>query len=220
MRRVWMIVVCTLLFQAVTPSQSYAWWDGFEHLSGPGPFFGWDIQLRLFCVSEKTVEGVTRVQGEVNTFSGVLLSVCRVGGKRRAAFDLGTRFLWTTKPNDNFAHGKRISLTTIEPAVSIPLLSKYGDRWDILDYGFGAGLYWFSSEDFPSFRGTFLEPLRLDVRLPLKNEIVKAVYGRYGLLVFPGGFEPTAFNATNPQRISRDWVNSIGIYADLTGIFK
>src|SRR5690349_1044548 len=181
------------------------------------------------CRFDKQDRSGKKTEGELNTKSGLLLSICRPGEsvtrgsnrtdyKPRAAFDLGARFVWSDD-NPHFAQGKRISLTTLEPSVAIPLTSNF-DRWDILDYGFGVGVYWFSSEGFPSFNGAFLEPLRLDVRLPVKNRLKSLVF-RYGLLVFPGGFEADRFNpdAGFGERISRDWVHSFGVHVDVGQLF-
>jgi hypothetical protein len=230
-------VTLGLLVLLVTPTPAHAWWDFIEEFSGPKYFYGWDIQLRLICFRQVTTTDSTtkseevRTKGELNTKSGILLSMCRPADditrgtvktqyKPRAAFDLGARFVWSDH-NPHLAQGQRISLTILEPAVSIPLTSQY-DRWDILDYGFGAGVYWFSSEGFPSFNGAFLEPLRLDVRLPVKNPRVKSIIFRYGLLVFPGGFEADRFNPDPGfgERISRDWVHSLGIFVDVAQLFS
>ena len=73
--------------------------------------------------------------------------------------DLGARFLHSEDPQ--FANGERIDFTTLEPSISINLFSKWPSR-DFLDYGFGAGVYWFSSTEFPSFNGAFIEPLRFE----------------------------------------------------------
>ena len=240
LRQVCVAAMMAGLSVLAAPSPAHAWWDFIEEFSGPKNFFGWDVQLRLLCFRQATTTNTengevedAKTQGELNTKSGVLLSICRPRDevtrdkrkttyKPRAAFDLGARFVWTDD-NPHLARGERISLTTLEPAVSIPLTSSLQNkRWDILDYGFGVGVYWFSSEGFESFSGAFLEPLRLDARLPLNNPQLKSIVFRYGLLVFPGGFDRERFNPDRGYggRISRDWVHSIAVYADLAQLFE
>lgn len=226
MRRLCQIVAFAVLLQGLVVSPTYAWWDDVEHMSGPGPFFGWDIQLRLFCVvkPDGKTESEVRTSGPV----GAILSVCRVADrdteKERLMFDIGARFMRTKKYEDqlrrgetpDFAHGKRIHFTTLEPAVMFPVVDKGHFR---LDYGFGAGVYWLSSEDFESKRGTLLEPIRFDFRFLLpKTWKVNAAVARFGLLNFPAGFDFAEFNgaAGHDGRISSDWVRSYALFVDLT----
>ncbi len=166
----------------------------------------------------------------VAALPGVIYSACKLdrGERRRAAFDVGMRFLWTN--DDRFASGERISFTTIEPAFAWRVIEK--PKYDILEYGLGAGFYWISSRAFPSVTGGFVEPARFDFHVPtslatkgtIPRKIVRSIIFRVGYLVFPGGFEPDAFLADplNPEthrRIGRDWVRYYGFYVD-TEVFR
>jgi hypothetical protein len=156
---------------------------------------------------------------------GFIYSSCKLkpGERRRGTIDLGMRFVWTHDPD--FANERRITMTTLEPAISWSVINgaKY-PGWDVVDYGLGAGMYWIASTEFPSLRGPLLEPVRLDFHFPAKAAPwARALVVRYGLLVFPRGFEATAFAPTNPdkaRRISRDWVNSVSIYLDLESLLN
>ena len=233
MRRVTTIVLCALIVQGMMASRADAWWDGWEHLSGPGPFYGWDIELRLFCITEKTAAGRTALPSDapeterVGPTLGTIVTACRVKRHyvRRMAIDLGARFL-KADDNPSFANGRRISLTTLEPSVSFNLLNKYPNR-DFVDFGFGAGAYWFSSTEFPSFNGAFLEPIRIEFHattdMKQKSNWAAAIpVVRVGYVLFPAGFETASFAAapTVPPRISRDWVFNVGVFFDLEGLFK
>jgi len=166
----------------------------------------------------------------VAALPGVIYSACKLhhNERRRAAFDVGMRFLWTN--DDRFAGGERISFTTIEPAFAWRVFDK--PKYDILEYGLGAGFYWISSRAFPSVTGGFVEPARFDFHAPtsfaakdtMPRKIVRSIIFRVGYLVFPGGFEPDAFLADplNPEthrRIGRDWVRYYGFYVD-TEVFR
>jgi hypothetical protein len=96
---------------------------------------------------------------------------------------------------------------------------------DFVDYGIGAGFYWISSKAFPSFDGSFVEPIRLDFHHPTgenKGHWWRVLVFRAGLLVFPAGFEPDAFLARPgvAHRISRDWVPYYGVFADVGSLFN
>ena len=70
-----------------------------------------------------------------------------------------------------------------------------------MDYGFGAGAYWFSSTEFPSFSGAFLEPVRIEfhptTNMKKEHPWAAAIPSvRLAYLVFPGVFETVRFGAT------------------------
>lgn len=157
---------------------------------------------------------------------GVVYSSCNLkkGERRRGSIDFGTRFVWTHHdPRFTNGMGAQIFLTTAEPAVSWTVFNpSKGPRWkwaDWVDYGIGGGFYWISSTEFPSFGGGFLEPVRFDLHAPTAlPPWTRILVVRLGLLVFPGGFEPTAFGAVHPEnarRIPRDMVKTLSISADL-----
>jgi hypothetical protein len=216
MRRLSVALICCVVLQAMLPTPALAWWEKIEDWSGPGPFYGWTLSGRLVCFTSGT-DGITHV-----TSGGVVFSACRLDGRtRRASIDLGMRFLWADD-DPRFANGQRISLTTLEPTFSWRVIES--DKWDFFDYGVGAGVYWVNSTEFPSVRGSFLEPVRLDFHATTKmlgadNKrwwLGLPVF-RFGLLVFPAGHDTAAF-APSPgtaRRISRDWVRSYGIFVDL-----
>jgi hypothetical protein len=152
---------------------------------------------------------------------GVVLSLCRIDPdkdeKQRLMFDLGARFMrsnhYEGDTTPDFANGETIHFTTLEPAVMVPLIG--GQRWLRLDYGFGAGVYWFSSKGFPSFNGAFLEPIRFDLRIPLSKTGFPAAVIRAGLLHFPAGFDEQAW-AGSASRIAAEWVPIYSVFVDLT----
>jgi hypothetical protein len=216
--------------QLALPRPAFAWWELLEELSGPGRFYGWDLDFRLFCLADKVDSaragvGAPNVE-RVGPSVGAVVSACRIkkGYSRRLAVNVGARFLWADD-NPRFANGQRISLTTLEPSVSFNLFSKYPDG-DFIDYGFGAGAYWFSSTEFPSFNGAFLEPVRLEfhttTNMKQNHKWAAAIpVLRVGVLMFPAGFETASFAAAAgaPTRISRDWAFNAGVFFDLEGLF-
>jgi hypothetical protein len=220
MRRFVAAVVCSVALQVIVPAPAQAWWERIEEWSGPGPFTGWTVDARLVCFGRgagpdnqlETADDTKIATG------GLVLSACRLE-KRRAAIDLGMGFL-KAKGSPLYAGGKEISLTILEPSFSWKVIER--ESLDFFDYGVGAGIYWLSSEAFPSVRGSFLEPLRLDFHATTQMSGNGRWWAgipvfRVGLLVFPAGHETAAFAPSSeaPKRISRDKVWSVGIFADL-----
>jgi hypothetical protein len=216
-RRIWqtgLVLTCSLLLNLLAPARADAWWDFIEEFSGPQKFWGPDVQLRLFCVAKKDEQVKIVAPPPV----GIILSLCdgQTEKNKLVSFDLGARFMWSKKykgdsPAD-FANGETIFFTTLEPAVMFPVY-KNGDFR--LEYGFGAGVYWFSSKGFEPFHGAFIEPARLDVVIPVSAGKLTAIVGRVGLLNFPAGFGPLAF-AGGPghnTRIASDWVPVYSVFA-------
>jgi hypothetical protein len=222
LRRVCLTATIGVLFLHVTAAPAFAWWDFIEEFTGPRKFYGWDLQLRLLCVV--TPDRASRSEIRTSAPIGLLLSACRRedDDKQRLAVDLGVRFLRSTEyENDatpEFANGRKIHFTTLEPAVMFPLAAKGDLR---LEYGFGAGVYWFSSEGFQSFNGVFLEPVRFDVHIPTGLTWVRALILRVGVLHFPSGFDANAWAGSPGQaRIAAEWVPTYSVFADLRPVAK
>ena len=236
LHHVCVVAMMGVLCLFVAPAPAYAWWDFIEEFSGPRKFQGPDIQLRLFCVMRpensaagQTAATVQAVQGAVTPErrseirtpgpAGMLLGICPKrtdAEKTKVAFDLGVRFMWSDEykndPTPDFARGRTIYFNTLEPTVVFPLV----DKVVRLEYAFGAGTYWFSSEGFDSFNGFFIEPVRVNVHVPLSHGY--AFIFSVGALVFPAGFDPSAFagDREHDDRIAADVVPVISIAADLT----
>ena len=228
MRRLSIAILFCVVIELIVPTPAQAFWEWIEEWSAPGPWYGWTMDGRLVCFFSDVGAGRDNTLGTRDDtgrvqFGGLIYSACPIGKgqKRRASIDLGMGFLWA-KDNPKYANGQRLSLTTLEPSFSWRVIEDPG--WDFFDYGVGAGISWVSSVAFPAVRGSFLEPVRIDFHATTK--MIGENYDRwwlgipvfrFGLLVFPAGHEPTAFaaRADAAQRISRDWVKTVGIFVDL-----
>jgi hypothetical protein len=180
----------------------------------------------------------TETQGDLvdhNFSGGVTLSACRArpGERRRASIDLGLRLLrYTDNSTSNaFAGGNSISLSTLVPSFEWRVFNN--PRLDVVDAGVGAGVYWFSSlgsspGGFDSFSGVIVEPVRLDFHAPTvwtRDKWWTAIPNlRFGLVVFPGGFDTNAFGANltgdKAHRIDSEWLKNFGIFFDLDPIIR
>jgi hypothetical protein len=170
-----------------------------------------------------------------NFSGGVTFSACpvRPGERRRASIDLGLRVLRFTDDaaTNPFAGGNSITLSTFVPSLEWRVFTN--PRIDVIDAGVGAGVYWFSSlgsrpGGFDSFSGVIVEPVRLDFHAPTvltRKQWWTAIPNlRFGLIVFPGGFDTNAFgpNLTGDKtrRIDAEWLKNIGIFFDLEPIVR
>ena len=230
------LLACAVGALVMVPQQAFAWWEILEELSGPGRFYGWDLQFRVFCVIDKV--DVTRAGDKIAstekvgpTAAGIVISFCRPRAKdgnayytRRLSIDIGAHFL-SAKDNEAFAHGQKVDLTMVRPAVSMNLLNRF-PKWDFVDYAAGAGVYWFTSSQFPTFTGFVMEPVRIEFHptTAMKESKWSAAVpiARIAWLVFPSGFDRAMFVPTDPlpARIGRDSPKNFPISWDLEALFR
>jgi hypothetical protein len=144
--------------------------------------------------------------------SGVFLSVCSNDSIRRASLDIMADF-WHTGGEAQYADNKRIVLTMVIPEFSMRLFAD--PRWDFVDVGVGAGVYWFTSAGFDSFHGLVLEPVFFDLRMPSRwnaanmdrnwrhwaPRLAAGITFRAGVTTFPSGFAPNAFAGVGPANV-------------------
>jgi hypothetical protein len=234
-RRILTAALCAALLELAVPPPANAWWEYIEQLSGPGPFKGWDLQARVFCLvrtpvpesEKKAGEGDFKIIKAAGPILGAIVSACRIRDDeiRRASVDVGARFL-SADGDARFANGKSIDLTTLEGSISYNVFGNHADS-DYVDVAFGVGMYWFASDDFPSFRGFFMEPVRIEFHpttaMKRRTKWVALIpVLRAGYLFFPAGFETAKFHAApsvQPQ-IGADWVFNASVSFDLEGLFR
>jgi hypothetical protein len=185
-----------------------------------------------------TTTAANEKQGDLvdqNFSGGITFSACKVrpGETRRASIDLGFRLLRYTDDaaSNAFAGGNSISLSTLVPSFEWRVFTN--PRIDVVDAGVGAGVYWFTSlgslpGGFNSFSGVIVEPVRLDFHAPTvltRDHWWAAIPNlRFGLIVFPGGFDANAFGplvtGDKARRIDAEWLKNFGIFFDLEPIVR
>ena len=67
MRRICLIGVCCIAAQLAVPASAYAWWEYIEAFSGPAFGWGWDIELRVACVTRPDPDVVRQILQTVNS---------------------------------------------------------------------------------------------------------------------------------------------------------
>ena len=226
MKRTCLVFVCSILVSAIVPDRAYGWWEYIEKLSGAGPFRGWSLEARLVCLVDPDGTGASTDARLPSPLESITAS-CKVKDPevRRGSVDVNMRVVW--KDDDpRFANRQRINLTTLAPSISWNLIPN--PRWDFVDIGVAGGVFWFSSTEFPSFNGGFIEPIRFDFHATTsfkQSHRLAALIPRLrvGVLGFPGGFEPDAFAPNTldaARRIPRDWVMNYALFADLEPVLK
>ena len=220
MRRLSAIVVLSAALQGVAAAPADAWWEIIEQFSGPGPFKGWALEARFLCLVDPDGAGPSPAEARWVSAAEMAAGVCKLkpGEVRRASIDAELRLL--ADDNDaRFASGQKINLTTFAPSITWNILSN--PRWDVVDYGMAAGVYWFTSTQFTGFHGAFFEPMRLEFHAP--SNLREEWWGllvprfRFSVLVSPSGFDTVDFAASPgvPARIPRDWVRNYAVFIDL-----
>jgi hypothetical protein len=200
------------------------------------------------ATNREEVDGVDDLQKK--NFTGLTLSACPIhpGEVRRASIDLGLRLLKyaDSKNSTNCAEGRAaatqwagcntMSMVTLVPTLSWRVFANPRHDWlDFVDLSFGGGVYWFSSDGskpggFDSFAGIILEPGRIDIHAPTALTKGKGGWAwaipavRFGLAVFPAGFQPNAFGpqlvGEKAGRIGAEWRHTIAIFGDLEAIVR
>jgi len=203
--------------QLLLPQRAEAWFGWLDELSGPGPFWGAQVDLRLMCYGAR---GQQKQQDVDLMALGVRFSFCpeERDTDRLFSFDLGTRLFFTVdRPSATdadpraFADGHPIFLLTVVPSVSyrpiyqlVRNLDK--DDWrrklDWVDIGAGYGAYRFISKGFDDFSGDEAEfradfhvPAALMEKLKRRNKHWRLLpQVRYTKVGFLDGFAANAFN--------------------------
>jgi hypothetical protein len=195
-----------LMVHAATPPPTLAWWDYLEQFSGPGPFFplAFDFEARLWCFPGAPAGGAGgtfTAQARTRTAGGKFTWCVNdppTDRLRLASIDLGLRY--ATTRDDRFAGNERIHFLSLQPGVSWAFIRN--PARDFLEYGAGAGVYWFMSEGFENFSGGFIEPAHFDIRYPTNKRLEHRFLTKYwyrramlrvGGMLFVNGFEPDAF---------------------------
>jgi hypothetical protein len=219
MRRVCLVFAALLFAQMAAPRRAEAWFGWLDQLSGPGKFYGFQVDMRLKCFGARsTPTGVESL--------GFKLSFCDEKKDRDRLFsiDLNERFFWTIDhPSVNdlkvFADGHILFLLTAVPSISYrPIYHLVRDlsaddkrRYlDVVDVGAGFGGYLFASKGINDFTGLtgdvsldFHAPAILVSKLIRKNAAWNLLpQVRYSRVAFPAGFEANAFNPVLPANFA------------------
>ena len=177
-----------------------------------------DVLEGMLNVAERTSVSIAS--------SGIFVSLCSAEKRRAFAIEMGFTTLQADS-NPSYANDHTIRLNTLTSGISYRLPFK-ADR-DVVDVGFNAGMYRFSSRGFETFSGFTLEPF-VDVHAPTElvaekglRQLAGLVTLRLGVVFFPAGFDGTQFASapSKPSRISgSEGSLSATVFFDLAPLFR
>jgi hypothetical protein len=180
MRRFGVSLILSALLLLLLPVHASAFWRWLDELSGPGPFNGYDMEVRLLCrmvparhVNDKDRDGqrYNFPKAEYSTRSFVpipgVLTHCifdkdtPADRQRVASFNVGFSHQWTRRTNLDYevdpARERKITVYSVRPSVwARPARS--------IEIGAGMGVYWFEGDGFDRFTRVSIEPLLFNVK--------------------------------------------------------
>jgi hypothetical protein len=229
MKRHRLALVLSTVFCLFVPSVAHAGlWELIDGLSGPGPFQGTTFEWRLVCVS--TPDEMSR-EGDGSKLSlGVVGPGCvfkQVPTRHRRIASVNVQFglFWDTS-NDNRldyedpTFDERVRLTTLEPSFWVRPTRA-------VEIGAGVGSAWFSGPAFESFQRLYLRPFQVEIK-PISLVSRDKPYGsrdeflavRFGVIVFPEGFDSADFGARPGFKTDRDILKTFALVVDLDPLFR
>jgi hypothetical protein len=217
MRRTITVLLSLVVLQLAAPKAAFAWWDYIEQLSGPGPLRGFDYEARLICLAKQ--QGVQGLENVDVAVAGLIHTFCDVEPNQRRvlSLDFGVRYV-RRSGDPRFAEGQAISLMTFELGPTWNFIQN--ERYDVVEAGFGVGVYWFHSSRFDDFAGFVVDP-RLDFRFPSTlrqpHWFLRPVV-RFGWLGFPAGFTEEQFATAPGVMIHERTAKYVAFFWDLKGL--
>jgi hypothetical protein len=239
MRRLGLALTLCLLAHLALPSPAHAWWHWIDELSGPGPFNGFEVDLRLVCFSEQVATKKVDEERDDNQrlkkamLAGSLPPGCRfkpvpLENQRRASLNLDVAYLWANRSNLQYADQGRhsVHLFILRPTFWVrPARS--------IEVGAGVSLYHFDGNSFNAFSRVVIEPLIFDLK-PLalirdalgqsdKNDLRDhpdsqwdlLVSLRFGMAFIPKGFDATDFGAIpGTYHTPHDFLPTVSLFLD------
>lgn len=239
MRRTSLIFVCFVAVQLAMPTKAAAWWEYIEALSGPklhGPHFEWPVlcfmedrrpedQRTLERYVPRPAQGS---EGLVLIVPGVRLPCLKdigSGDRRKYSIDIGGRWHWDNSFGP--ANGNKVNFVSVGPVFSWNPIRR--PTRDVIDLSGGGSVYWFFSDAFSTFSGGLVEG-RADVHVPtvirnLSRWTVLIPTGRFGVMLFPTGFEADVFADTENGFRSKPMEGPergmyFGFFFDLEPLFR
>ena len=241
MRRLVLVVACCGLLQLAMPAPALAWFEWIDHLSGPGPFNGVDIWLRLKCLPESNAPVNAPGQGQQQqqrqqqqqqqqqsspdpTLGSKVLTVLGGGCPQGRLFPRSSSF--------NFKFGYARSYENhLTYAPDVEENRKAVNIWEYegsfsgwvndsktVELTTGVGLMNFRGKAFDSFWRPYWRPVMATIYPASRaSGSIRGLNFNVGALLFPMGFEGSDFGAVpGTFHTERDIVVTAGVSYDFT----
>jgi hypothetical protein len=216
--RLILAAVCLLLVLTPAPAHAIIGGGWLERLSGPGPFKGLSLDLRLLCMAAPPERDLPEITARLDAESlGSKLTYprenatiwltgagCHFLPQDQPRLQLGLEFAALGSSDNVLDYSNRGDLTQAQKKVNLKNFFITADiRVNrVLDVGAAFGRGWFSSAEdtFPSFSRTVTQPMRLTTR-PLSvlsdDRRLEVLEVRFDATRFHGAFTAEDFGA-NP----------------------
>lgn len=241
-RKNFITVAGACLLSLATPREAAALWGGgwLERLSGPGPFWGQVLDLRLLCVAAPDATDQTARSNaprardwtvELGDRAWFTPAGCHFLGRDDKRMEIGIDAAWLNSSENVLDYGVRPGLTHEEKEVRLRTFMITADfRVNrVIDVGAAIGRASFKPQGrddlFDDFSRTVSQPLRVTAR-PLailaNSRYTDALVLRFDATKFHGKFTAEDFGATpgtfnEPGEITWAWSIRVDALALLWG---
>jgi hypothetical protein len=208
--------IFVVLFVLLMPARAHAWWDWLDQLSGPGPFWGWDLQYRVICIKDTDQDG-----------ADVRLTNIKDSGLQRFARFAGVGCVFDKDKNPvaslNVTVGQfyafkndiqpdktrdRVTMTRFEPSFSV-----FVDRQKIVELQSGLGMMIVHGPAFDHFERFYWKPIQLNIT-PVASKNVRGPTFGIGVIIIPAGFDASNFGATGTFHTDKDVLTTASVTWD------
>ena len=217
MRSIKVSLLLGALFVIMMPAPAHAWFGWLDNLSGPGPFIGDEIEIRLVCFGGGKF---TRAEGDnVRVIPATVESGCLLGTRKnhRFSIDLIAGAYWAIANNLQYADPKVNRRIGLIDYGALGSWSVFEQRVE-LKVGFEGNSFYGPAFDSFTRRSVvgFIDWKLFACEKPDEMRSWKdMVTLRVGALFFPGGFDSTDFGAAQGGfHTSQDLIKFLGVVYD------
>jgi hypothetical protein len=238
MRRLSLLVICSVAFQLFAAAPAHAWWGWLDELSGPGPWTFFDAQYRIVCIEDPAAHrnGVDVKANDKNPPAHVLRALDSFDGAGKFFAALGgsgclTDFSKHPKASINVATGwfRTVANDLKGPGNPDTLymqkyeanVSAFLDQWKIVELIAGGGaLKGLGRSEFTRGYGTVSASISPYVMLPRNDDRAHRLLRTFtidiGVVVVPNGFTAADFASSGTFRSNKEILKTVSVTMDFS----
>ena len=222
-------VILWLLCVGAPSPASASIMDWLDRLSGPGPFWGVDLDMQVNCPSRK--EGSP--PSGVKALASAIVISCPNESFHTQHFNwyltTGLGFATSGKNKLNYGEASNTSTKAIGTFKVGTAVDYTASR--AFDLGVGAGVMYFYGPRFDNFARPYFQPLRLAIRPLLLKDIPRSrqtsndpngwLIVNLNVMVLLGTIDGSTFGApADPWHVHNEFVPEIGVGLDVVKLLK
>jgi len=199
------IVTCLVIVQLAVATPAQAWWDWLDQLSGPGPFWGWDLQYRVICIEDAQGSADVRLSNIKDANGQRFARIAGVGcvlepdKNPLGSLNVTVGQFYTFKNDIQPDKAKdRVVMTRFESSFSI-----FVDRLKVVELQSGLGIMVVHGPAFDHFERFYWKPIQLNITPGAARNTRGPTFG-IGVLIIPKGFDASDFGAAGPFHTDKD----------------